>query len=208
MTLSYDSIIYVTRRNPTRADVLAAAERLLRDEGPEALSMRRLASEVGASYQVVYSRIGDKAAVARALHDEGFRRLTACAERVQDQAVGDATEKLVAMGRAYLETACDSPRLFDVMFGVPIAEFVRDDEARAVAREGFRKTWIRATRAWLDVHHPERPRRSAVRLAWRLWTAVHGITVLHLAGHESPSGDPSAEVGAVIARLLVDPLAP
>lgn len=210
MTLSYDTIISVAHRNPTRADVLAAAERLLAAEGPEALSMRRLASEVGASYQVVYSRIGGKGAVGRALHDEGFRRLAECATRVREETLAqgkDATAVLEAMGRAYLSLAVEHPRLFDVMFGVPIAEFTRDDEARAVAREGFRRTWVTASRAWLDLHHPERPPRSAVRLAWRLWTAVHGITVLHVAGHESPSGDPVAEIEAAIERNLVEPLA-
>lgn len=200
----------MARRNPTRADVLAAAERLLTAEGPEALSMRRLASEVGASYQVVYSRIGGKGAIGRALHDEGFRRLTEWATRVRETSVAegaDETAVLQSMGRAYLALAVDHPRLFDVMFGVPITEFTRDDQARAVAREGFRRTWITASRAWLDAHHPERPPRSAVRLAWRLWTAVHGITVLHVAGHECPSGDAAAEIDAAIDRNLVDPLA-
>ena len=70
MIVSYDSIITMPPRSarPSRADVLEAAERLLVIEGPDALSMRRLATELGTSYQVVYTRIGGKADVVRALH--------------------------------------------------------------------------------------------------------------------------------------------
>ncbi|NVB42465.1 TetR/AcrR family transcriptional regulator [Pseudenhygromyxa sp. WMMC2535] len=202
--------MFVPPRNAplTRADVVAAAERLLVEDGADALSMRRLAAALGTSYQVVYSRVGDKAAVTRALHDEGFARLTACGEASIERARADGlrpAQILVELGRAYLNLAASHPALFDVMFGVPIPDFTRDEAARAVAREGFRRTWIVATRIWLDEHYPTRPRRAASRLAWRLWTAVHGITVLHIAGHECPSGDAGREIEGVINRLLVDP---
>jgi len=207
VTVSYDTIIAMTDRpaSPSRNDVIAVAERLLTEEGPTALSMRRLANELGTSYQVVYTRIGGKADVVRALHDSGMDRLTQAARASEGMAEEGSDEQLIALGQAYLDMAVAHPALFDVMFGVPIPEFVRDDAARKVAWTGFRNTWVAGCRTWLDARYEERPRRSSVRLAWRLWTAVHGITVLHLAGHDAP-GNVRKEIAGVIRRLLRDPL--
>lgn len=187
--------------SPSRADVLVAAERLLVEEGTDALSMRRLAAELGTSYQVVYTRIGGKADVVRALHDDGFERLIEQARSLPEEQRDD----LVALAQGYFDFAERHPVLFDVMFGVPIAEFSRDERARKVEWEGFRATWVAACRAWLDARLPERPRGASVRLAWRLWTAVHGITVVHLAGHPTPSGDARAEIATVVHLLLGAP---
>lgn len=205
MTVSYGVGPGPGKPQPTRADVLTAAEALLVAEGPEALSMRRLAAALGTSYQVVYSRVGSKADVVRALHAEGFRRL---GRSVVDVDPTPGTEDhLVAVGTSYLATAADHPTMFEVMFGTPIVEFTRDADAKAVEWACFSATWVAASRAWLDVRYDPRPKGASVRLAWRLWTAVHGITVLHLAGHDSPSGDVRTEVATVVRALLVDPLA-
>lgn len=193
--------------SPRRDEVLAAAERLLVGEGPTALSMRRLAADLGTSYQVVYSRIGDKASVARALHDEGFRRLVVTAAKATAALDAGTDAHLLALARAYFEAATATPAMFDVMFGVPIPELVRDEAAREIEWKAFEATWVTACRAWLDARLERRPRGASVRLAWRLWTAVHGITVLHLAGHPSPSGDVPREIDRVVALLLADPRA-
>ncbi|MEE8600884.1 TetR/AcrR family transcriptional regulator [Euzebya tangerina] len=188
--------------SPTREDVLAVAESLLEHEGAAGLSMRKLAAALGTSYQVVYSRVGGKPDVVRALHAEGFRRLR---DTSRIQAEPGSDERLIQMGHAYLDTAVAHPALFDVMFGSPVVEFHRDAATEAVEWAGFEATWVTACHEWLDARLGPRRRREAVRLAWRLWSAVHGITVLHLAGHRTPEGDVKAEMADVLRRLLRDP---
>ncbi|HUG86889.1 MAG TPA: TetR/AcrR family transcriptional regulator [Euzebya sp.] len=190
--------------SPTAHEVILAAERLLASEGVEALTMRRLAAELGTSYQVVYSRIGSKPDVVRALHAEGMRRLTEAAKGIVIPR--DQDEHLIALAQGYLAAAVAHPALFDVMFGTPVREFTRDAAARHVEWRGFEATWVDACRTWLDARHDPRPRGASVRLAWRLWTAVHGITVLHLAGHDSPSGDVDAEIATIVKLVLRNPL--
>ena len=188
----------------TRDDVVASALQALRGGGPDALSMRRLAEDLGVSYQVVYSRVGGKADVVRAVHDDGFdvvrRRVAALPERA------GSAELVHAVARDYLAFAVAEPILFSVMFGNPVPEFVRDDDARAVELDAFRSCWVVAVRAWLVEQDLPSGDRVAVRLAWRLWTAVHGITVVHLAGHQSPSGDPDVEVDLVVGDILANPI--
>ncbi len=192
-------------QGPSREDVLDAAATRLQRGGPSALSMRRLAEDLGCSYQVVYSRVGDKQALVRALHDRGFDRLSAAAAAARDQARADgasaaAVVERVALG--YLEHAAGDPVLFDVMFGTPVEGFVRDEEVRSRERAAFAECWVAPVRTWYEAVGGARRRGAATALAWQLWAAVHGIATVHLAGHPSPSGDPRADVRAVVALLL------
>lgn len=184
----------------TRDDVLGAAMSLLRDGGAEALSMRRLAGTLGASTQVVYSRVGGKPEVARALHDRAFAALQASIDtRRHDRGTAAHVHEVA---QRYFDHAVADPIRFELMFGTPIKEFVRDEEAQQVALACFRHTWLMAVRTWLDEVRPDRAAPTAVRLAYRLWTATHGITTVHLAGHSAPADDPESELHGVVDLLL------
>src|SRR5438105_9415646 len=60
-----------------RRPVLESAARLLAEEGPHGLSLRRIAAEAGGSTQLVYTLFGGKPGLADALYAEGFGRLSA-----------------------------------------------------------------------------------------------------------------------------------
>jgi AcrR family transcriptional regulator len=184
----------------TRDDVLDAAMALLRAGGAGALSMRRLAARLGVSTQVVYSRVGGKPEVARALHDRAFADLQAAIDGRREER-GTRTH-VHEVAQHYFDHAVADPIRFELMFGTPVKEFVRDGAAQEVEIACFRATWIAAVRAWLDATRPQREGPTAVRLAYRLWTAVHGITTVHLAGHSTPDDDPEAEVHAMVDLLL------
>lgn len=188
----------------TEDDVLDAALALMRAGGVAALSMRHLADALGTSYQVVYSRIGGKPDVVRALHDRGFAELVAATQAL-DTTPGTARH-VRAVARGYVRAALADPLRFELMFATPVPEFTRDDATRHVEWEAFRTCWIAAVGSWLDGRFDERPAGTAGRLAWRLWTATHGIATVHLAGHGSPSGDPEREVDAVARLMLADPM--
>jgi AcrR family transcriptional regulator len=190
----------------TTDSVLDAAASLLRDGGADALTMRALASSLGVSYQVVYSRVGGKAELVRALHGRWFVELQATMAESDPTRPADLVHEVA---QHYLAMAIADPIRFEVMFGSPIAEFVRDDAARGVEWSCFKKTWAAASSAWCTAHLDPNPSGAWLRLGWRLWTAVHGITSVHITGHQSPSGDPAAEVRSIVELILratlVDP---
>src|ERR671912_59125 len=62
-------------RDALRQTLLDAASQLLTDAGPQALSMRRIAQEVGCSTMVLYTVFQNKHELANALYLEGFARL-------------------------------------------------------------------------------------------------------------------------------------
>ncbi len=80
-----------------RQQLLDTAARLLATEGPQALSTRRVAAEVGTSTTAIYSLIGSKEELVRQLYLEGFRRLDdhQRAVRLTDDPLAD----LLSLGR-------------------------------------------------------------------------------------------------------------
>jgi AcrR family transcriptional regulator len=58
-----------------RAAIIEAAERLLRDQGADAITMDRLACEAGVGKGTLFRRFGDRASLFHALLDESERRL-------------------------------------------------------------------------------------------------------------------------------------
>jgi AcrR family transcriptional regulator len=187
--------------SPSRGDLVAAAERLLQDEGIDALTIRRVATEVDASRQVVYSRFGDKAGLLRALHDEGFHRMAASMDALDEPPGTDA--HILALGFAYRRTAHDAPALFDLMFGPTGPAFVPDASAQAVAKASF-TTIIRGARAWLEANGGASD--EAVSLAHALWAATHGVVSLERTGHLTHRAA-QRELRALLRRVLHGSLA-
>jgi AcrR family transcriptional regulator len=99
----------------TRAALLAAAERLVDEGGPEALTVRAVADEVGTTTRAVYSLFGSKDGLLEALATRLFDELRAAIDAVPvtDDPAGD----LVRVGvEAFRRTALDHPSLYRLVF--------------------------------------------------------------------------------------------
>ena len=165
-------------RGALRRALLDAASRLLTDEGPEALTMRRIAAEVGCSTTVLYTLFASKRNLANALYLEGFERLRRTLEAVPG--AGDPLVHLRELGRAYRASALANPSYYGVMFGRSIPGFVPPPESRERAGETL-AILVRAVAACVGagLFRAEDPRA----IAEVLWAAVHGAVSLELAGH-------------------------
>ncbi|MEU8146762.1 TetR/AcrR family transcriptional regulator [Nonomuraea sp. NPDC048901] len=164
-----------------RRDLLDAAGRLLAQEGPQALSTRRLAHEVGTSTKAVYNLFGDKAGLLRAMFLEGFARLADEFARVPTD--GDPEADLMALGHAYRASALDNPHLYELMFGRPLADF-QPDEAAVAQIQGTFDTLVQAVARCVDAGRfaPCDPHDIAVHLN----ALVHGLASLERLGRLGP----------------------
>jgi AcrR family transcriptional regulator len=169
---------YEAGRAAQRELLLDVASRLLESEGPEALTMRRIAGEVGCSTSVLYSMFGSKAGVAEALWCEGFERLHAALASVDDD---EPLTRLARLGRAYRQTALANRSYYAVMFSRPIPGFEPSPEAYEVSLRPLRLL-VEAVAACVaaGVFRP----LDATHAARMLWAASHGAVSLELAGHE------------------------
>jgi AcrR family transcriptional regulator len=169
---------YAAGRRAVRRLVLDAASRLLEAEGPDALTMRRIAGEVGCSTSVLYTMFGGKAGVAEGLWREGFERLRGAMERVADD---DPLGRLAALGRVYRENALANRAYYAIMFQRPIPGFRPSPEAYAESLQPLR---ILVDAAADCIRAGVFRDADPVRVAGVLWAAAHGAVSLELAGYE------------------------
>lgn len=164
-------------REALRLGLLDAASRLLVEEGPEALSMRRVARQINASTQVLYTMFGGKEGLANELFLEGFERLRLALEAAPRG--DDPLRHLLSLGEAYFENGVANPNYYRVMFFDAIPGFSPPEET-------LKKTWKtfdtlveavgRCIEAGLFAEEDAR------EVASSLWSAAHGVVSLHLVG--------------------------
>ena len=179
-----------------RQQLLDTAARLLATEGPQALSTRRVASEVGTSTTAIYSLLGSKEELVRQLYLDGFRRL----DRHQRAVVptDDALADLVALSHAYHRSALDRPYLYDVMFGSPVPEFHPTIEDATFALSTL-EMCIDAVARCVDEGLLE---GDPVPMAHQVWAVNHGVTSLELRGMLGSAAEATAHLDAVLGAVL------
>ena len=99
-----------------RAALLTEAERTLREQGIEALSLRDLARQAGVSHAAPRRHFADRQALLDALAEAGFTRLGDEVRAAIDAAGEDYEARLRAAATAYVRFATRDAALVDLMF--------------------------------------------------------------------------------------------
>jgi AcrR family transcriptional regulator len=152
---------------PRAREIVAAARELLEAEGPEGLSMRRVADRIGIKAPSIYKHLPDKQALEAALISAGFEELA----EVFEAAVRGAEDPLAALARAYREYAIRHQHLYRLMTDRPLAR-----ERLAPGVEARSAAPIVAA-----VGDPDGARA--------MWAFAHGMTILELNGRFPPGAD-------------------
>lgn len=179
-----------------RLQLIEAAAALLAREGPHALSTRRVAKEVGTSTTAIYSLLGSKEELLRAMYLEGFERLAEALARVPR--TDDALADLAALGRAYFQNAIANPNLYRVMFGNPVAEFCPSAEDAAFARSTL-QLLIDAVQRAIDEGLLG---GDATELGVELWALTHGVADLAINGMLGSLGDAEQHLAALSTAMI------
>jgi AcrR family transcriptional regulator len=108
-------------REALHRGVLDAASRILVSEGFGALTVRRVADEVGASTKVIYTLFENKEGLVNALFMQGVQRLRAALEAVPAHA--SPLERLMALLNAYRQHALAYPNDYLIMYGLSLPDF-------------------------------------------------------------------------------------
>ena len=147
-------------------EVVAVGRRLLEQEGADALTMRRVADELGIRAPSLYKHLPNKAALEAAIIADGFEEAASAFEA----AVDGQREPLRAFVAAYRAFAAAHPHLYRLMTERPLPRELLPPglEARAAAPL---------------VHAVGGPARA--RAAWAF---LHGMTILQL-DERFPSGE-------------------
>lgn len=162
-----------------RSQLIDAAALLLAEEGPKAISTRRVAAAVGTSTMAVYTHFGGMEDLVRAMVLEGFRLLNARMEAVDES--DDPAADVAVLGAAYRANAQEHRYLYSVMFGgSSLGGFALTDDDRQHGRYTL-ETLVRAVRRCIEAER-FRPFDPEL-LANQMWIALHGLVTLELGGY-------------------------
>jgi AcrR family transcriptional regulator len=179
----------------TRATLLDIAAKILAEEGPGALSTRRLAADAGSSTMAVYTYFGGMRGLVREMVHEGFARLERYFTRIAH--TDDPVADIALFGRAYRHNAMTNPRMYGVMFGgYSLAGFSLTEDDRQFGRYTLAGVMECAQRCMAAGRF--RP-DDAMLVAHQMWVAVHGLVTLELGDYLI---DPCGATTCLEAQLI------
>lgn len=180
----------------TSEALLAAAHRLLTTDGPDALTVRRIATEAGMSTMNVYSRFGGKDGVIDELYSYGYDHLFAALDAVPES--GDTIADLVQVADAYRSFALDHPMYYEIMFRRFTPSQLSVERALAGLARFVGRIERGAERGTISLPDDLDPSGAT---AW-LWATCHGLISLELDGIATETIDWSALYRAAIRTAL------
>ncbi|KQW47825.1 hypothetical protein ASC77_15490 [Nocardioides sp. Root1257] len=193
---------------PSETDVrrrlIEVAADILSEDGPAALSARRLARDAGTSTMAVYTHFGGMPGLVRAVVAEGFARLYARVAEVER--TDDPLADLVASSVAYRAHALADPHLYLVMFGsASLGEYRLTQAELEVGLAAFDQL-VAVVQRVMDVG-AIRP-GDAAAVAGQFWAALHGYVMIELSGLSHVVEDPEAQILQPLLANLLTALGP
>ena len=182
-----------------RHAILDATRRLLLSDGYPNLSMRKIAGAVGCSATSIYLHFDGKDGLIHALIGEGMQDLFSTLEAADPG--GDALARLNALSRAYVAFGLANPEQYEVMFQLHPERMARfpPEEYRRARRNLDLFEDVLALGAEADVLDAAPTPEVA---AHALWTSLHGLVSLRLAGRVDVRLAADAFTEAAIARTV------
>jgi AcrR family transcriptional regulator len=167
-------------RSARRQLIITTARKVAETEGWDAVTTRRLSTEIEYSQPVLYKHFAGMEQIADAIALDGFGEL---AEVVRTARSGDdaPADALTRIAHAYLDFARDHPAVYDAMF-------TRATTLRFAAPD----TPTELAAAFAELHHAVAlvaGGRDVDALTEVLWAALHGLVSLGRAGRLRPGHD-------------------
>ena len=157
--------------------LLTSAAEILESEGPDALSVRRIAAAANVAPMGVYNHFDSKNGIVEALFIQGFERLRQALAGIAD--VEDPYEALQEGGRRYRALALAHPMVYRLMFLQAVPGFEPSEQAIEVAVSAFGALVAGVQRAMAAGVVAE---ASPTETAQLLWSSHHGWVSLELMG--------------------------
>lgn len=185
-----------SQTNSTTAEKIAqCALRILEDEGPQAVSMRRIAGEAGVTAMAIYHYFANREALLNHVVDEEFARLSDYFKRVPVEAGFEA--QMMSLQDGYIDYALAHPRIFDYVFAEPRLNARRFPEDFRARRSPTLTPMADTLAYWMERGRLKRD--DVWEVSMQLWAQVHGYLALYRAGRFSIGED---EFRALVKRSL------
>jgi len=162
-----------------REALIEASLALIARDGVAGLNLREVARAAGVTHGAPYHHFADKAALLRAIADDGFTRLAGLLADVRARTAADPADALEACVLGYVGFAQDFPAHFRAMFYKPPADAPAEPATDRAGEAAFQIVFDIVAACQAAGAAPAGPPMS---LALTIWAVAHGIATLWLDG--------------------------
>lgn len=180
----------VTTSDPLRRVVLDVAVAISRDEGPDAISLRKVARDAGVSHQAPYHHFGDRAGIFAAIAEEGFSKLS-------EALIASHNKGISGMCETYVRFALEHAGHFRVMMRNDLCDLQNYPSAVFQADRAFNLLLEDVTAALGNSASDDDIKTHTAFL----WSVGHGLATLLLDGPLEIKLEGIADVNALIQRV-------
>ncbi len=189
-----------------KTSMIVVARKMLEEKGPEAISFRGIAREVGVSQTAPYNHFDGKDHLLSLVAAEGFRelytsQLNACADTKSPE------ECVRALARDYVHYSCANPQLYRLMFGAGVVAWHQYPEVKEVAQQSYGPI-VQALAQFLDLSDESKEQRLRLVSA-TFWSTCHGMSMLIIDGMLTPDkvlAESKEQLVEMITQLMTDQL--
>lgn len=170
----------IRQREEVRCSILTAAWQLVKEEGWQSLSIRKIADAIEYSVPVIYDHFENKEAILLEFTKKGFRLLTEQLEKASKEH-SDPELQLEVMAYAYWQFAFEHKEYYQLMYGVgmPGCETVKRVEElsrfttliKSAIENLAAKNGIKNIDPFLKLH--------------TFWSMLHGLISINMLNKES-----------------------
>jgi len=163
-------------KEETRVSILDAALHIVKHEGWQALSMRKIADVIEYTAPIIYEYFANKDAILMELTRKGYLILSKNMEEAKDN-YRLPEEQLEAMWLAYWNFAFDNKELYQVMFGVQMnccCELVKS------MPEAQRPTTLVSEAIMQLMNMKDINDEMICTKYYTFWSVVHGLVSINL----------------------------
>ncbi len=180
-------------KDETKNSILEAAYKIVKDEGWQALSMRKIADEIEYTAPIIYEYFSNKEAILAELNKKGFSYLAKEMEEARNQHENPAAQ-LEAMWMAYWNFAFKKKELYQLMFGVSMNCCSNQKSPEAEAPAKLVTDAIRKLMNGKNLSEHEVSRRY-----YTFWSVVHGLVSINLVNQGA-----SDEINKQVLKDAID----
>ena len=183
--------------NDFQDELCDVAERLFAEHGPEAVTMRQLATELNISPMTPYRYFKDKDAILAAVRARAFNRHADALERAWAETPGDHRARSAAVASAYLRFAFGHRAAYVLMFDINQPSEGHYPDLMAAA-ERSRRTMTHHLREMITAGELD---GDPDLIGHMYWAAIHGPLMMQFSGKLGPQYDAMRIIGGLLEVL-------
>lgn len=171
-------------KEKVRAAILATAWQMVKEEGWQSLSLRKIADAIDYSVPVIYDHFENKEAILVEFGNVGLRLLTKKIKWAKEK-YSDPVDQLKAMAGAYWNFALKNKEYYQLMYGVGMARC--EGEKCLDDKEGFDYFIMGSITA--AISKSKQAAANACLKYHTFWSILHGLVSIKIMGNSPVSGE-------------------